>query len=55
MKIKIIECKGDSISIYKDLVECDFYEIKHNHISIFKNRIQIFHLPARYFGIEVIS
>ena len=54
MRIKVIECKGNDISTYRELVECDYYEVKGRHISIFRDGIQIFHLPARYFGIEVL-
>lgn len=54
MVIKIIECKGDSIKTYS-ITECDDFKIDGRHISIFKNNKQIYHLPARFFGIEVIE
>lgn len=55
MKIKIIECKGSDVTTYKDEVECDGYVVFNRHIQITKNGIQLFHLPARYFGIEVLQ
>jgi len=54
MKIKIIECKGESISVYKECLECDSFSIQNRHIGIFKGGTQILHLPARYFGVEVL-
>jgi hypothetical protein len=54
MKVKITSCKGDKIEFYCIKI-IDSFEIKNNHLSLYKNGIQIANYPARYFAIEVID
>jgi hypothetical protein len=54
MNIKIIKCKGDIIEDYR-IVDCDDWEVEGRHISIYKNKKQVCHYPARYFAIEEID
>lgn len=54
MKVKITSCKGDKIEFYCFKM-IDNFIIKNNHLSLYKDGMQIANYPARYFAIEVIE